>query len=338
MVPSSPKGRKATITLALALSAMLLGGCPFSRPESQASLVGHVQFPPARQVQATTAEIGTAATISLIDPGTSRTIATTLTAPDGTYTLTISGFTPQLKTYYLEAVKGLNSNLAGYDAARLRTLVRWSGSSWSALTTGNASLGVSTTALSAIVGLRSAYVPVNPDLLIGKLTIATPDVFVDAGTGVAQAEYTGVYDLVNQVLGSSRDPLDALQYDGSTYSLKTSTSISVRPYISLLTPNPASAGGQITVTGGNFRATLSENVLTLNGLTVTVLSGNTSSLVVRLPAGATSGSLNLTTTDGVATASMVITPGVDGSLLSSTASPLVPVGAGTDIPGSVFGR
>jgi len=336
--PRSSKGPSVTVVALMSLLTLMLGGCPQGGPTGERPIMGRVDFPAVRQVQATPQEIGTAATVSLIDPATSRTIATTLTQPDRTFSLSIAGFMPQVKTYVLEAVKGLNSNVAGYDAARLRTLVRWNGSSWAALTTGDASIGVSTTALSAIVGLRSTYTPVDPDLLIGKLTLGSPDTFVATGTGVAPSEYSGVYTLVDQVLGNNRDPLEALLYDGSAYSLKSLTSPLTQPFISRLDPNPVSAGSQLTVVGGNFRPVPGENTVTLNGLGVTVLSGASQSLLVVLPSGVSSGTLRLSTPDGVATASMTITPSIDGGLLPATNSPLVPTAPGTDIPGSVFGR
>lgn len=320
------------------LLALFLQACAVPGPTGPVELRGNVAFGSARRVQATFQEVGTAATVSLIDPATSRTIATTLTQPDRTFSLTIPGFTPHVKTYILEAVKGLSSNVAGHDAARLRTLVRWDGNGWQALTTGDASIGLSTTALSAIVGLRSFYTPVVPDGLIGKLTLGTPDALVEAGTGVSQAEFAAVTILVAKALQDDRDPLEALTFDGTTYRLKSLTTPATSPFISRLMPNPASAGSDIGVYGGNFHATPGDNVVTLNGLSVTVLSGDTTALLVRLPAAAASGVLELKYAKGTATASMVITPTVEGGVLPSSTSVLIPNAPGTDIPGSVFGR
>lgn len=321
------------------LLALFLQACAVPGPKGPFELRGAVAFGSTRHIQAASQEIGTAATVSLIDPSTSRTIATTLTQPDRSFTLTIAGFTPQPKTYFLEAIKGLNSNAAGFDAARLRTLVRWSEThGWQALTTGDASLTFSTTALAAIVGLRAAYVAVDPGLLIGKLDLTKPDPFDEAGTGVSQAEFDTVKGLVAEVIGQDRDALDALQYNGSVYSLKRLTSPAVMPFISRLIPNPVSAGSELAIDGGNFREPSGENVITLNGLPVTILSGDTDSLLVRLPANATSGPLQLSNPEGVATSSLTITPAIDGGVLPSTTSAPISNGPGTDIPGSVFGR
>lgn len=326
-----------TVGLRLLLVTCLQAGCALPGASAPASLSGTVSFGAVRHIQATPTEVGTAATVSLIDPSTSRTITTTLTQPDRSFSLSIPGFAPQVKTYYLEAVKGLGSNVAGRDAARLRTLVRWTGSGWQALTTGDASIGVSTTALSAIVGLRTTFTPVDADLLVGTLTLGTPDVFVDAGTGVSQAEFTSVSSLVDQALGDDRDPLEMLQYDGTAYRLRNTSNPAVRPFISRLAPNPVSAGGQLTVEGGNFHATVSENAVSLNGQPVTVLSGDSRSLLVLVPDGATSGPLSVTNTEGTGTASLTVTPAIEGGVLPSTTS-VTPNAPGTDIPGSVFGR
>lgn len=322
----------------IGLIALMLAACAMPGMAGRSELQGVIQFEATRRTQATSQEVGTAATVSLIDPANSRTIATTLTKPDRSFTLAIPGFAPKTTTYILEAVKGLNSNAAGHDAARLRTLVRWDGTAWKALTTGDASIGIATTALAAIVGLRASFTPVNPDLLIGKLTLGTPDLFEDAGTGVTQAEFATVSDLASQSVAADRDPLAALRYDGTTYRLGAIAAAETRPFISSVRPDPASAGTPVTLMGGNFLPVPGDNAVTFNGVPLPVLSGDTRMLVVTLPSGASTGPLRVTTPDGVDSYTLTITPTVDGGVLPSTSSPLVPTTPGTDIPGSVFGR
>ncbi len=323
--------------LILISGAAVLSGCPRLVGAEKQALQGIVRFESHRATQATPADVGTAATVSLIDPTTNRTIATTLTNPDLSFSLSIAGFDPQVKTYLLEAVKGLHSNLAGYDAARLRTLVRREVSGWRALTTGNADIGVSTTALCAITGLRSVYVPVNPDLLIGTLTMGNPDSFAEAGTGVAQSEFATVSGLVSHALTADRDPISSLLYDGTTYSLRTAFGASAPPFISSVSPNPASPGSAITLVGGNFQAPESDT-LTLNGLAVQIVSASARSVVATVPAAATTGPLMLATSAGTASTTLTITPILEGIVLPTNTPSLTPTVPGTGISGSVFGR
>lgn len=327
------KTKVATIIL---LSGVI-SACPWL-PSSNASLSGRVHFPAARQVLAVPQEVGASATVSLIDPNTSQTIATTLSQSDGTFSLSIPTFQPSVKTYYLEALKGLHANTAGHDAARLRTLVRWNGNAWSALTVGDASIGYSTTALSAIVGLRAAHTPVDPSKLIGTLTL-NPDTFSAGGTGITQAEFDSVKILVEQALVANRDPLEAVLYDGAYYQLKVNPETPSQPYIDTVTPNPATGGAVLRLRGGNFQSAIANNILTYNGTPLAISSAATDLLVASLPENAVSGLLSVRTFEGEATASLAVISAVDGSVLPSPAPSLTPTTPGSlEIPGTVFGR
>ncbi|MBM3267824.1 MAG: hypothetical protein FJZ01_09270 [Candidatus Sericytochromatia bacterium] len=134
------------------------------------AISGTVAFPGERQAQATTTEIGTAATVSLIDPTTNVTVATTLSTPARTFVLKISGLSPESRAYYLEAIKGLRSNAAGNDAVRMRTLVKYIGPAlgWQSISVVDASISPQSTALAAIMSLRAtSSTPVVADSLIG---------------------------------------------------------------------------------------------------------------------------------------------------------------------------
>lgn len=316
----------------------LAGGPPLAPIEADFGILrGRVDFGPAYATAASPTEIGTAATVSLIDPGRSKTIATTLTTPDRTFSLNIRGFTPEAKTYYLEAVKGLRSNLVGHDAVRLRTLVRWDQGSWQALTTGDASLGAATTALSAIVALRSAFNPVDPDGLIGKLTIAGSTVFDSQGTGVSVSEFDVVRGLVNDALGGDRDPIEALLYDGAVFRLKDTTGSFHPPFISDISPNPTWPGTTVTIRGGNFLDPLSANSVSLGGVPLNVVGGSAQTLVAEIPQDARSGLVGVANLGGQTTGDLSVIEAVVGGVLRGATADL-PVGTGLDMVGSVFGR
>lgn len=328
--------RQVVRTVVLGSTIGLLACAQIGVAERQV-LQGLVSFEAPRSIQAAAAEVGTAATVSLIDPVTNRTMASTLTKPDTSFSLAISGFTPAVQTYYLEAVKGLSSNLAGHDAARLRTLVQWDGTNWHALTTLNASIGVSTTALAAIVSLRATHIPVDPATLIDKLTLGTPDVFLDPGTGITQAEFSSVCTMVSQSLAADRDPLAGLSFDGTTYHSSNSL-FSQLPYISSTTPNPVAIGASLTVHGGNFTFPPNTNSVTVSGALATPNAGDERTLVFTIPASASTGLLSIGTPAGTVSCSIVITPPVGGALMSPGLPSPPATTPGTDVAGSIFSR
>ncbi len=324
-----------SLKLAVA-AAVLLSGCHLFGIRTATGLtvppiVGRAVFPASRQVQAAGSDVSTAATISLIDPNQSETVSTTLTDTSGSFSLQ-PGFAPNVQVYYLEAVKGLDNNIAGNDAARLRTLVEWTGSAWLSVASGSDSLSLGTTALSAIVALRQSYTPVDATLLMNTLTLGPPDTFDSTGTGISGSEYSTVYGLVSQILGNDGDPLHYLTFDGTTYSSMLAVT-ATSPSIELVSPDPAWPGATITVYGRNFDATLSNNSLTLNGAALTLTGGDTSHLITTLPSSASSGTLWLVSPGGTASAELTIIPSVNGTTNATGSLPFA--GSGTTITGNV---
>ncbi|HEY9007368.1 MAG TPA: IPT/TIG domain-containing protein [Ohtaekwangia sp.] len=74
----------------------------------------------------------------------------------------------------------------------------------------------------------------------------------------------------------------------------TSTSTSTgSPTITSFTASGA-VGSSIVITGTNFSTAVSDNTVTINGITATVTSATTTQLVVTVPSGATSGTISVT--------------------------------------------
>ncbi len=190
-----------------------------------AALEGQVDFGPPedRQLTAKFAEVGSGATVSLIDPVEGNTVSTTLTTPEGRFRLTIlsGNFEPGVGPYFLEAVKGLavggKANRVGASAARVRTLVSYSGSGWRSLTTGTLGINRSTTAISALSNLKGLTKEQNLALLdtieSGREStadgITTNDTFT-AGPAISDGEYRRTWDLVAQALREDADPIGSL--------------------------------------------------------------------------------------------------------------------------------
>jgi N-acetylneuraminic acid mutarotase len=252
-----------------------------------------------RAVQTTMGDVAKAATVSLINTGANRTEATTLTDDAGKFQLTFArGFKPDsTATYYIEAVKGLDSNRPGNDAVRVRTIAKYKSGGWVTLTNaspGGITIGRSTTAL-AIGAALKAGTPSSVDLetLIGAVAVGSPDVYRPV-TNLTQADYESLYTLVDELLAADADPVAGIAYDvsGNTWQRLTQGGSSFS--YTTISPSNGNAGDSVTLSGSGFSATLAENkVRFFDGVEAAVTSANPTSLVVTVPSGAASGQTTL---------------------------------------------
>lgn len=249
--------RQHLVPLALAAG---LAGCLPAPPSSMPGI------PPisgrldgsTRAIAATFSEVTIGATVSLIDPATGNTVASSLTDGTGAFVLTFNGFTPTSgAAYVLEAVKGLSSggspNRAGSAAARLRTFLFWN-NGWQSFTNSTVNSGIvvgnATTALSAIVSLKEqAGASLTLANLIGKVNEGG-DSFTETGTGLSNAnDFLAALPLVSNAIALDQDPLAAIAYNRNTgaYSLETGV-----PWIGDYSPALPIPGGTLTVRGTNL--------------------------------------------------------------------------------------
>lgn len=85
-----------------------------------------------------------------------------------------------------------------------------------------------------------------------------------------------------------------VQLSYSTVTLESTTSFSVYPSITSISPGNGIAGTTVTINGFNFSTSISDNEVRLDGLKVVVTQASTTQLQFRIPAGATSGSISIT--------------------------------------------
>ncbi len=71
-----------------------------------------------------------------------------------------------------------------------------------------------------------------------------------------------------------------------------------RPTISNFTPETASQGTEMTITGTHYEPVAKDNVVKINGVLATVVSATETQLVVTVPAGVTTGKISVTTPGG----------------------------------------
>ncbi|MBM3266076.1 MAG: hypothetical protein FJZ01_00380 [Candidatus Sericytochromatia bacterium] len=212
--------------LAALLAAVLLAACspPAGRPagtsdvdEAVPPIVGRIDLADLRRtVLATAADVAVGATIAFVDTTTSAAIATTLSDAGGSFSLSFGSYVPVVnRIYILEAVKGLGPNAVGKHAARLRTLIRFNGTAWQAITAGGATLSTSTTALCGIFGLKLALASgqqVSAADLIESVNGAS---YSPVANGSA-AEFNQAKSLVQTMLSADLDPLANLAFNGTT--------------------------------------------------------------------------------------------------------------------------
>jgi hypothetical protein len=222
-----------------------------------APLVGQVAVPATPHVLATTpAAVQTASTVSLIDPATGKTLATTLTDDAGKFTLampdgvSVAGGTP----YVLEAVKGLNGNLPGAEAARVRTVVSYVSSVWHGISGTTITLDATTTALTIGAMLRKqADASVDLGLLLDSVSGGTY-----TPVSVLSAEnFALLKSLVDSALSGDRDPVASVKAWGSDFALSNPTAfgqaLPIEPYPKALVGNFSTRFDQ---TGGGRPLTL----------------------------------------------------------------------------------
>jgi YD repeat-containing protein len=118
-------------------------------------------------------------------------------------------------------------------------------------------------------------------------------------------------------------------------SITAAPSFSVVPVaISSFSPSTAVAGTSISVVGGGFDPTASNDSVTVNGVVATVTSASTTQLQITVPAGATAGHIAVTTTQGSAVSSgYLVVPSASYSLANiAIIGSLTPGGAGRIYP------
>ena len=74
-----------------------------------------------------------------------------------------------------------------------------------------------------------------------------------------------------------------------------------KPVIAGFSPAGNFNGQQVTLTGSNFEAKPTDNIVKVNGLSAQVVSGSTTQLIITVPQGATTGRISVTTSGGTAT-------------------------------------
>ncbi|MBO9541251.1 IPT/TIG domain-containing protein [bacterium] len=303
---------RLTISTGLVLCG-LLAACasPGVSPEAL-TLEGRVSSGGGgRQVAATMETIASGATVSLIDPDTGNTLATTLTTPSGSFHLKFSNdFRPTQGPYVLEAIKG---GKAGSTVTRVRTLVSRQSDGWRSLSGSGVLISGSSTAVAILASLKGLDAQqelalmgcITPGLPSSQDAIACPDTFRPT-SGLTHPTFFQAYDLVVRALELDADPVASLFTRASDAFTAGSASASagVGVYdglgmaqdgwaVTSLTPSTANAASPTTLTvrGIGLPTATDSLQVTLNGTPCQVMAASPSGtqFTVKVPAGLVAG-------------------------------------------------
>ncbi|MBO9542246.1 hypothetical protein J7643_16780 [bacterium] len=326
--------------LAACLTAsLLLAACsaPVVSPEAPATppLAGVVEGASERQAQATLGDIANGATISIIEPASGNTVATTLTTPDGGFRFNFKNeFKPGSKPYFLEAMKGLRANSAGAPLIRLRTLITYRSGRWLSLSGAVHTLSRSSSALSALSNLKALTDDQNASLMGCLTTPATdsPGIEIPAAF-VVPAGLSGLLDVptyemawavVDRAIAQDQDPIAGLYVRAASasaalpngvtdaYGLWDGFGLTADGFVfSSLSAATIARGGTLKLYGHGLPRTTSGATVTLGvggpACTVTAASADGTSLSVQIPLGISTGAYALQLIYGKWTATKNVT-------------------------------
>ncbi len=291
--PGAPRGAATTATYTgtpdLASLPALAQQVAAARFGSTPPIVGRVEFPPLRSLQASIGDVINFATVTLFDPALARAVAATVTNVSGEFSLTLGAWRPDPDVpYVVEATKGLGNYQPGWASPRFRTLVMLNSdtNTWESVSTPSVVIGSQTTAVAIETGLYPNRV--RPSLVMGTVDVSVrPARFVSRPVFVAgsppNADYSGhdlaeLMELSTEIMTFLRSDLDPV--------------VSVPEVIPALTgvvPDHGKPNDLVRIVGLGFSPLADGNKVTFNGLVANLLLAKANEIVAEVPAGATTG-------------------------------------------------
>lgn len=263
---------------------------------ADATLRGQAAFPDSPRIQALPADVVNASVLSLVEVGTNLTVVVGKSDAAGNFTLNLNGYTPDpARIYMLEAIKGLGNQGAGYQAARMRTFLKWTGTAWTSITQGNLVISPLTTALALISNMDTGIAPAS---LIGAVNGTN---LVTVPAGYVKAEIDALATSLRSYLSADLDPVGSV----SNYT----------PAITGITPPNGAVGSAVAIQGSGFSPLPGDNVVTFGGgAEGAVFMATSKQLIVSVPTGATTGNVTVKTRGKTSNASnFVVSAGGGGS-------------------------
>ena len=141
------------------------------------------------------------------------------------------------------------------------------------------------------------------------VVLALTCLLIVVGGGSARADVTYIYDTLGRLVGVIDPSSDTAvyAYDSVGNLLNVARYASSTVSIIDFQPTAGPIGTVVTLQGTGFSATPGNNAVTFNGVAATVTSSTANSIVVPVPASATTGTIGVTTAAGSATSSASFT-------------------------------
>ncbi len=257
------------------------------------------------------------------------------------------GFTSSavtLAVYYAENIKGGANTVTVSDT--VSGPFRFAILEYSGVATSNSLDATATaTATSTSPNSGSVNTTANGDLLLGAIASTNSQAFT-GGSGYTAEDFVPAEpntkliteDQIQAAAGAASAGATLSSSDAwgaALASFKAASAGSAGPTITSLSQNTGAVGVIITITGTNFGASQGTSTVTFNGTTATVQNWNATTIMVPVPAGATTGPV-VVTVGGVPSngVNFTVIPPPSISSISPTSGPL---GTSVTITGTNFG-
>ncbi|MBU6428302.1 MAG: IPT/TIG domain-containing protein, partial [Cyanobacteria bacterium REEB65] len=326
------------------------GGSAISRGEAalassgQFVLRGTVDWglpvlPPGLTTQAVS--VTTNATLALIDTASGVTVGTGVTDNNGNFNLSTGNYPPITGEFYiLEAVKGANAQLPGYQAPRLRTIVQWSGQGWLSIT--NATIGgwITVNQLTTALALEVNLGNVPASQVLGTVnTQVSPPVLTGSAVpnglnGHSDAEFntlaTDIKNYINNTTNGVANPLDPIQQINA-----------IKPTMSTISPTSANSGTVLVINGVGFDTNTGATTVNFakaagGTLPGTILLVTPAQIYAQIPNGASTGNVTVTTPQGTSNGIPFVIPNGNLVAISNVTPNPVSLGGTITILGANF--
>jgi RNase P/RNase MRP subunit p29 len=152
---------------------------------------------------------------------------------------------------------------------------------------------------------------------------------------------TYTYDALGRLVQANVPALGIVEnytYDASGNLLSMTSEPTATLAISDLSSPEGAPGSTLTIVGSGFSTNPSSDVVTINGVAATVVSATASELVVNVPAGATSGPIEVQTGTGtvISSSNFTVTTAVSAPTITSFLPADAPTGATVTLTGTGF--
>lgn len=289
---------------------------------------GMVEWPYAYRIAADPTIVNRQATVSMIEQASGIAVAAGLTDTTGAFNLAVGAYAPKTGAIFLlEATKGLNAQLPGNSAIRMRTLMQWTGATWLSCTNavaGTVAINQLTTAVAIQVGLGN----VAPEQTIGTVnnTVTPPAMAVASINGIPAAEFLTLATDVKSFIVAD---LDAVAQTNAYL-----------PSITSVSPTAGSAGTVVAIQGNGFVTMAGATTVPFQSasgtVSASVLLVTPHQVYVQVPNGALTGTIKVNTTRGQSNGvTFAVNNGSIVAILTLGPNPISP-GSNISVMGSGF--